>query len=108
MPRKELTADERKVLAENWKTFGRYLRAQRIMRGFTQERAALAAKVSTRQWVRYEQGSRVLFKRFPLIAKALNVSFARIAYLAGYKTAQSAMMQTHNLDGFMTSFGSAG
>lgn len=87
MPRKELTADEREVLAENWKTFGRYLRAQRIMRGFTQERAALAAKVSTRQWVRYEQGSRVLFKRFPLIAKALNVSVARIAYLAGYKTA---------------------
>ena len=87
MPRKELTADERKVLAENWKTFGRYLRAQRIMRGFTQERAALAVKVSTRQWVRYEQGSRVLFKRFPLIAKALNVSVARIAYLAGYKTA---------------------
>jgi transcriptional regulator with XRE-family HTH domain len=87
MPRKELTADEREVLAENWKTFGRFLRAQRIMRGFTQKRAALAAKVSTRQWVRYEQGSRVLFKRFPFIAKALNVSVARIAYLAGYKTA---------------------
>jgi len=87
MPRKEITKDERALLAENWKTFGRFLRAQRIVRGFTQERAALAAKVSTRQWVRYEQGSRVLFKRFPLIAKALNVSVARIAYLAGYKTA---------------------
>lgn len=62
MPRKELTANEREVLAENWKTFGRFLRAQRIMRGFTQKRAALAAKVSTRQWVRYEQGSRVLQK----------------------------------------------
>jgi transcriptional regulator with XRE-family HTH domain len=87
MPRKKLTKDERALLAENWKTFGRFLRAQRIVRGFTQERAALAAKVSTRQWVRYEQGSRVLFKRFPLIAKALNVSVARMAYLAGYKTA---------------------
>jgi transcriptional regulator with XRE-family HTH domain len=87
MPRKEITKDERALLAENWKTFGRFLRAQRIVRGFTQERAALAAKVSTRQWIRYEQGSRVLFKRFPLIAKALNVSVARIAYLAGYKTA---------------------
>ena len=87
MPRKEITKDERALLAENWNTFGRFLRAQRIVRGFTQERAALAAKVSTRQWIRYEQGSRVLFKRFPLIAKALNVSVARIAYLAGYKTA---------------------
>jgi transcriptional regulator with XRE-family HTH domain len=87
MPRKEITKDERALLAENWKTFGRFLRAQRIVRGFTQERAALAAKVSTRQWIRYEQGSRVLSKRFPLIAKALNVSVARIAYLAGYKTA---------------------
>jgi transcriptional regulator with XRE-family HTH domain len=87
MPRKEITKDERALLAENWKTFGRFLRAQRIVRGFTQERAALAVKVSTRQWIRYEQGSRVLFKRFPLIAKALNVSVARIAYLAGYKTA---------------------
>jgi len=87
MPRKEITKDERALLAENWKTFGRFLRAQRIAKGFTQERAALAAKVSTRQWIRYEQGSRVLFKRFPLIAKALNVSVARIAYLAGYKTA---------------------
>src|ERR1044072_4359705 len=87
MPRKEITKDERALVAENWKTFGRFLRAQRIVRGFTQERAALAAKVSTRQWIRYEQGSRVLFKRFPLIPKALNVSVARIAYLAGYKTA---------------------
>jgi transcriptional regulator with XRE-family HTH domain len=67
--------------------FGRYLRTQRIVKGFTQEQAAQAAKVSTRQWIRYEQGSRILSKRYPMIAKALNIPLSRMLYLAGHKVA---------------------
>lgn len=85
MPRKEKY--ERELLTDNWKTFGRFLRSQRIVKGFTQEQAAQAAKVSTRQWIRYEQGSRVLSKRYPLIAKGLNIPLARMLFLAGYKVA---------------------
>jgi transcriptional regulator with XRE-family HTH domain len=78
---------ERELRTDNWKMFGRYLRTQRIVKGFTQAEAAQAVKVSTRQWIRYEQGSRVLSKRYPLIAKALNIPHARILYLAGHKVA---------------------
>jgi transcriptional regulator with XRE-family HTH domain len=85
MPRKENY--ERELWTDNWKTFGLFLRTQRIVKGFTQEQAAQAAKVSTRQWIRYEQGSRVLSKRYPMIAKALNVPLARMLSLAGYKVA---------------------
>jgi len=76
---------ERELVTDNWKMFGRYLRTQRIVKGFTQEQAAQAAKVSTRQWIRYEQGSRILSKRYPIIAKALNIPLSRMLYLAGYK-----------------------
>jgi transcriptional regulator with XRE-family HTH domain len=78
---------ERELVTDNWKMFGRYLRTQRIVKGFTQEQAAQAAKVSTRQWIRYEQGSRVLSKRYPTIAKALNIPLARMLYFAGHKVA---------------------
>jgi len=85
MPKKENY--ERELWTDNWKMFGRFLRTQRIVKGFTQEQAAQAAKVSTRQWIRYEQGSRILSKRYPMIAKALNIPLSRMLYLAGHKVA---------------------
>lgn len=50
------------------------------------QQAAEAVGVSRRQWIRYEQGARVQYKRLDSIADALDISIARLRYLAGYKT----------------------
>lgn len=86
MPRRKTTRAEKILLTEGWKTFGLWLRSQREVKGFTQQQAARAAKMSRRQWMRYEHGSKVLSKRFPIIAKTLNIPLSRVLYLAGYKT----------------------
>jgi transcriptional regulator with XRE-family HTH domain len=86
MPRRKTTKAEKILLTEGWKTFGLWLRSQREVKGFTQQQVARAAKMSRRQWMRYEQGSKVLSKRFPVIAKTLNIPLSRVLYLAGYET----------------------
>jgi len=75
---------EREVVLQGQRTFGLWLRSRRIARGFTQAQAAEAAGRSERQWIRYEQGSKVLSKRLPAIAKALNVPESRIRNLTGH------------------------
>lgn len=87
MPRRKMASDEKMLLLQGWETFGLWLRQQRIVKGFTQEEAARAVRISTRQWMRYEQGSRVVSKRYPSIAKALNIPLARILYLTGHEIA---------------------
>lgn len=87
MPRRKMASDEKMLLRQGWVTFGLWLRQQRIVKGFTQEEAARAVRISTRQWMRYEQGSRVISKRYPSIAKALNIPLARILYLTGHEIA---------------------
>lgn len=85
MPRKPITESERELRAAKWKTFGRWMRSQRMVRALSEEETAQLARVSTRQWMRYEQGDRVLPKHFPGISRALNVPIRRIKSLAGYK-----------------------
>ena len=87
MPRRKMASDEKMLLLQGWVTFGLWLRQQRIVKGFTQKEAARAVRISTRQWMRYEQGSRVISKRHPSIAKALNIPLARILYLTGHEIA---------------------
>lgn len=86
MPRKKTTKIEKMELLEGWKTFGLWLRSHRIARHFTQGRAAQAVGVSRQQWIRYEYGDKVPYKRLHVIADALNIRPSRIYYLAGYRT----------------------
>src|SRR5436190_7463890 len=71
-------------LLEGWKTFGKWLRVRRCAAQLTVQQAAAAIKVSKRQWIRYENGARVPYKRLERIAKKLNIERQRIYYLAGY------------------------
>jgi len=72
-------------LLEGWKTFGKWLRVRRCAAQLTVQQAADAVKVSKRQWIRYENGARVPYKRLERIAEKLNIERQRIYYLAGYK-----------------------
>ncbi len=89
VPRKKLTATEKELKAGRWNTLGPWIRSQRMVRGLTEEEAAKAANVSTRQWIRYEGGAKVLPKRFPGISNALNEPIRRIKSLAGYKATRT-------------------
>ena len=97
MPRRKRSNIEKILLTEGWKTFGLWLESQRLIKRLTQQQAAEAAGVSRRQWIRYEMGSRVQFKRLRPIAHALNVPQGRILYLAGYKTSPRRNDATHRL-----------
>src|SRR5437879_1484350 len=85
MPRSSLSTDEKACWLDGWKPFGRWLRTRRIAKRFTLQQAADAVGVSRRQWIRYEQGARVLYKNLDSIADALDISIGRVRYLAGYK-----------------------
>ena len=97
MPKRKTTKLEKMLLTEGWKTFGLWLRSQRIAKRFTQQRAAQAAGISRRQWIRYELGSKVHLKRLHAIAHALNIPGRRILYLAGYKTSPRRNDANHRL-----------
>jgi transcriptional regulator with XRE-family HTH domain len=86
MPRRKRPNIEKMVLLEGWRTFGFWLESERSKKRLTQQQAAKAVGVSKRQWIRYEMGSRVQLKRLRPIAEALNISYRRVLYLAGYKT----------------------
>lgn len=85
MPRKPINESERELRAAKWKTFGLWMRSQRMVRALSEEETAQLARVSTRQWIRYEKGGRVLPKHFPGISRALNAPMRRIKSLVGYK-----------------------
>jgi transcriptional regulator with XRE-family HTH domain len=85
MPRSSLSTGEKACWIEGWKPFGRWLRERRIAKRLTLQQAAEAVGVSRRQWIRYEQGARVQYKRLDSIADALDISIGRLRYLAGYK-----------------------
>jgi transcriptional regulator with XRE-family HTH domain len=85
MPRKKSTKIGKMALLEGWKTFGLWLRSQRMAKHFTQRRAAKAVGVSRQQWLRYEYGDKVPYKRLHAISEALDIRPSRIFYLAGYK-----------------------
>lgn len=86
MPRRERTELDHDFVYGRWKIFGNWLTLQRHHRGFTQEQAAKAVGISTHQWLRYELGAKVLRKRMPAMATALNVSLEKMLDRAGYKT----------------------
>jgi hypothetical protein len=50
------------------------------------EGQAKAVGISTHQWLRYELGAKVLRKRMPAMATALNVPLEKMLDRAGYKT----------------------
>jgi transcriptional regulator with XRE-family HTH domain len=56
------------------------------MRGLTHAEIAQAVGVSRRQWVRYEQGSKMLRKWMPAVARTLNVPLETMLERAGYRT----------------------
>src|SRR5712692_6042035 len=104
MPRRKMAKVEREVVLQGQRTFGLWLRARRIARGFTQAQAAAAVGVSERQWIRYEQGSKVLSKRFPAIAIGLNVPETRIMYLTGHPISSKkndAMVRLRRIHAFL-------
>ncbi|HXI25397.1 MAG TPA: helix-turn-helix transcriptional regulator [Pyrinomonadaceae bacterium] len=72
-------------LVQGWKTFGRWLRVRRCAAQLTVQQAADAVKVSKRQWIRYENGARVPYKRLERIAEKLNIERQRIYSLAGHE-----------------------
>jgi transcriptional regulator with XRE-family HTH domain len=86
MPRKKRTQLDHDFLYERWRIFGNWLTLQRLDRGLTQNEAAKAVKVSRQQWLRYESGAKVLRKRMPAMATALDVSLEKMLDRAGYKT----------------------
>lgn len=85
MPRFEITDLDRSFKDDRWTYFSPWLRSRRLIAGLTQDEAAKAADLSRRQWIRYEQGSKVLRKRIKGIAAALNVPEQTILDRAGYK-----------------------
>lgn len=85
MPRYEMTDLDRSLKDDRWTYFGPYLRERRLIAGLTQEEAATAAGVSRRQWICYEQGSKVLRKKIKRVAAALNVPEQTMLDRAGYK-----------------------
>lgn len=56
-----------------------------MMRGLTHAEIAQAVGVSRRQWVRYEQGSKMLRKRMPTVSRTLNVPLETMLARAGYR-----------------------
>jgi transcriptional regulator with XRE-family HTH domain len=85
MARRQQTKLERDLLYDRWTVFGSWLKYQRLLRGLTQNRAAKAAGVSRRQWIRYELGAKVQGKRMERIAIVLHVPLDRLLERAGLK-----------------------
>ncbi len=85
MPRFEITDLDRSLKDERWIYFGPWLRLRRLIAGLTQDEAATAAGLSRRQWIRYEQGAKMLRKRIKRVAFALNVPEQTMLNRAGYK-----------------------
>src|SRR5205814_8330520 len=85
MPRYEITDLDRSFKDDRWTFFGPWLRSRRLIAGLTQAEAAEEAGVSRRQWIRYEQGSKMLRKRIKRIAAVINVPEQRMLDRAGYK-----------------------
>jgi transcriptional regulator with XRE-family HTH domain len=85
MPRFEISDLDRSFKDDRWRYFGPWLRSRRLIAGLTQDEAAQAAGLSRRQWIRYEQGSKMLRKRIKRIAAVINVPEQRMLDRAGYK-----------------------
>jgi len=85
MPRFEISDVDRSFKDDRWTYFGPWLRSRRLIAGLTQDEAAQAAGLSRRQWIRYEQGSKMLRKRIKRIAAVINVPEQRMLDRAGYK-----------------------
>ena len=88
MPRFEITDLDRRFKDDRWTYFGPWLRSRRLIAGLTQDEAAQAAGVSRRQWIRYEQGSKMLRKKIKRAAAVLNVPEQRMLDRAGYKVSR--------------------
>ena len=84
MPRVEQTELEREFTKARWMTFGSWLRQRRLITGLTQEQVAKLVGVTRRQWVRYEQGAKMLKKRMRAAARALNVPYNTMLDRAGF------------------------
>lgn len=88
MPRYEITELERSFKDDRWTYFGPWLRWRRLMAGLTQDEIATLVGVSRRQWIRYEQGAKMLRKRIKRIAAALNVPEQHMLDRAGYRVSR--------------------
>ena len=88
MPRYEITELDHSFKDDRWTYFGPWLRWRRLMAGLTQDEIATLVAVSRRQWIRYEQGSKMLRKRIKRIAAALNVPEQNMLDRAGYKVSR--------------------
>ncbi len=88
MPRFELTDLDRSFKDDRWTYFGPWLRSRRLIAGLTQDEAAQAAGLSRRQWIRYEQGSKMLRKRIKRVAAAINVPEQTMLIRADYKVSR--------------------
>lgn len=88
MPRFETTQLDHDLLYDRWITFGAWLRERRRITGLTQAETALALRVSRRQWIRYEHGSKMLRKRFKAAARILNVPLETMLDRAAYKVSR--------------------
>src|SRR5437762_6590925 len=88
MPRYEITELDHSFKDDRWTYFGPWLRWRRLMAGLTQDEIATLVGVSRRQWIRYEQGSKMLRKRIKRIAAALNVPEQNMLDRAGYKVSR--------------------
>jgi transcriptional regulator with XRE-family HTH domain len=88
MPRFRITDLDRSFEDDRWTYFGPWLRSRRMIARLTQDEAAQAAGVSRRQWIRYEQGSKMLRKKIKRVAAAINVPEQRMLDRAGYKVSR--------------------
>jgi transcriptional regulator with XRE-family HTH domain len=88
MPRLETTSLDQDFLYDRWRIFGAWLRSRRRMTGKTQAEAAEAAGISRRQWIRYEQGAKMLRKRVERVARIINVPLETMLERAGYKASR--------------------
>lgn len=88
MPRYEISDLDRSFKDDGWKFFGPWLRSRRLIARLTQDEAAHEAGVSRRQWIRYEQGSKMLRKRIKRIAGVINVPEQTMLDRAGYKVSR--------------------
>lgn len=88
MPRFETTDLDRSFKDDKWRFFGPWLRQRRLIAGLSQEEIATLVGVSRRQWIRYEQGSKMLRKRIRKIAAVLNVPEQTMLDRAGYKVSR--------------------
>lgn len=68
-----------------WVIFGKWLEQQRGETRFTQEEAASALGISTRQWIRYTQGAPVPQKRIAKMIKVLGLPPKKAFLRAGYE-----------------------